>query len=73
MSKKEHNDGVTARTAKASLAFGRYRHVRAKYNPLESHFYMVKLWYVGVYLFFLIFGPKHTLWVLVRTASARWF
>ena len=22
---------------------------------------------------FLIFAPKHRLWVLVRTASARWF
>ena len=39
--------------------------------PLEPHFYIVKL---GVYMdvhFFLIFAPKHRLWVLVRTASAR--
>ena len=41
--------------------------------PLEPHFYTVKL---GVYMgmgipIFLIFAPKHRLWVLVRTASAR--
>ena len=39
--------------------------------PLEPHFYIEKLEYAGVYLFFLIFAPKHRLWVLVRTASAR--
>ena len=35
------------------------------------HFYIAKLGYAGVYLFFffLIFAPKHRLWVLVRTAS----
>ena len=41
--------------------------------PLEPHFYVVKLGYAGVYLFFLIFAPKHRLWVLVRTASPRRF
>ena len=72
--------------------------------PLEPHFYIAKLGYAGVYLFFLfllqnidcgyllepprrggsnvypqsmfgflIFAPKHRLWVLVRTASARRF
>ena len=35
------------------------------------HYYVEKLGIVGVYLFFLIFAPKHRLWVLVRTASAR--
>ena len=34
--------------------------------PLEPHFYIVKLGFAGVYLILL----KHTLWVLVRTASA---
>ena len=38
--------------------------------PLEPHFYTVKLG-VYIYIFFLIFAPKHRLWVLVRTASAR--
>ena len=32
--------------------------------PLEPHFYIAKLGYAGVYLFFLIFAPKHRLWVL---------
>ena len=40
---------------------------------LEPHFYIAKLGYAGVYLFFLIFAPKHRLWVLVRTASAKRF
>ena len=40
--------------------------------PLEPHLYS-KMGYVGVYLFFLFFAPKHRLWVLVRTASARRF
>ena len=33
-------------------------------------FYKVTLGYKGVFHFFLIFDPKHRLWVLVRTASA---
>ena len=36
-------------------------------HPLTPHFYIVKLGFTGVY-FFLIFAPKHRLWVLVRTA-----
>ena len=40
---------------------------------LIPQFYIAKLGYAGVYLFFLIFAPKHRLWVLVRTASARRF
>ena len=34
---------------------------------------MKKLGFVGLYLIFLFFDTKHTLWVLVRTASARLF
>ena len=41
-------------------------------HPLKPHFYIVKLGFTGVY-FFLIFAPKHRLWVLVRTASVRRF
>ena len=37
--------------------------------PLIPHFYIAKLGYAGIYLFFLILAPKHRLWVLVRTAS----
>ena len=39
--------------------------------PLEPHFYISK---TGVYRgipIFLIYAPKHRLWVFVRTASAR--
>ena len=36
---------------------------------LKTHFHTGKLGYAGIYLFFLIFGPKHRLWVLVRTVS----
>ena len=41
-------------------------------HPLTPHFYIVKLGFTGVY-FFLIFVPKHRLWVLLRTASLRRF
>ena len=70
--------------------------------PPEPHFYIVKLWYAGIYLIqdlasrkhvrvmytswtpllysktgvcrnILNFASKQRLWVLVRTASLRWF
>ena len=41
--------------------------------PLTPHFYLVKLGFIGVFIFFLIFALKHRLWVLVRTASLRRF
>ena len=41
-----------------------------KYIPFQLHFYIAKLGYTGVYLFFLIFASKHRLWVLVRIADA---
>ena len=37
---------------------------------LQPRFYIAKLGYARVYLYFLIF-PKHRLWVFVRTASAK--
>ena len=37
--------------------------------PLKPHFYVVKRVYRGIPNF-LIFDPKHRLWVLVRAASA---
>ena len=40
-------------------------------DPLTPHFYIVKLVFTGVYIFFLIFALKHRLWVLVRTASLK--
>ena len=43
------------------------------FDPLQSHFYIVKLGFTGVYIIFLISAQKHRLWVLVRTASARRF
>ena len=39
------------------------------FDPLKSHFYIVKLGFTGVYIIFLIFAQKHRLRVLVRTAS----
>ena len=47
----------------------RISRIRVTY-PLISNFYVEKLGYVGVSLFFLIFGPRHRLWVLVRTVLA---
>ena len=41
-------------------------------NPVTPHFYIIKLAFTGVYVF-LIFAPKHRLWVLVRSASVRRF
>ena len=49
------------------------KHIHVIPYPLISHFYIVKLGYAGVNLFFLIFAPKHRLWVLVRTASTENF
>ena len=43
------------------------------FDPLEPHFYTVKLGFTGVDIIFLISAQKHRLWVLVRTASPRWF
>ena len=39
------------------------------FDPLEPHFYIVKLGFTGVYIIFLVSAQKHRLWVLVRTAS----
>ena len=48
-------------------------------HPLTPHFYIEKVGFTRVYIFFLfllqgihiflIFAPKHRLWVLVRTGS----
>ena len=43
------------------------------FDPLKPHFYIVKLGFTGVYIIFSYFCSKHTLWVLVRTASSRRF
>ena len=43
------------------------------FDPLKSHFYLVKLEFTGVYIIFLISAQKHRLWVFVRTASPRRF
>ena len=43
------------------------------FDTLKPHFYIVKLGFTWVYIIFLISVQKHRLWVLVRTASARWF
>ena len=33
------------------------------FDPLKSHFYIVKLGFTGVYIIFLISAQKHRLWV----------
>ena len=43
------------------------------FDPLKPHFYIVKLGFTVVYIIFVISAQKHRLWVLVRTASTRWF
>ena len=43
------------------------------FDPLKLHFYIVKLGFTGVYIIFLNSAQKLRLWVLVRTASVRWF
>ena len=45
----------------------------AKVYPLEPHFYIEQNGGCRGLPIFLIFAPKHRLWVLVRTASARRF
>ena len=43
--------------------------------PLTPHFYLVKLGFKGVFIFFFLFlfALKHRLWVLVRITSLRRF
>ena len=43
------------------------------FDPVKPHFYIVKLEFSVVYIILLISAQKHTLWVLVRIASARRF
>ena len=43
------------------------------FDPHKPHFYTVKLGVTGIYVIFLISAQKHSLCVLVRTASARQF
>ena len=54
---------------------GGLHHETSLYNfdPLQPHFYIVKLGFTGVYIIFLVSAQKYRLWVLVRTASARRF
>ena len=49
------------------------KHAYIILNLIKLRFYIVKLGFTGVYIIFLIFAQKHRLWVLVRTASSRWF
>ena len=43
------------------------------FDPLEPHFYLVKLGFTRVYIIFLSSAQKRRLWVPVRTASSRRF
>ena len=55
-------------SVEARMPFGAIKIAIAKtylYNadPLKPHFYIVKLWFTGVYIIFLISAQKHRLWV----------
>ena len=43
------------------------------FDPIQPHFYIVKLGFKGVDIIFPFSAKKHTLWVPVRTASSRRF
>ena len=43
------------------------------FDPLKPHLYIIKLGFTGVYIILIISAQQHRLWVLVRTASQRWF
>ena len=50
------------------------KYVRVMYTPPEPHFYIAKLGYAGVYLYFSYFWPKHCGYSLEPpTASLRRF
>ena len=59
--------------AQADLNIPSRKHAYIMLTPLKPHFYIVKLGFTGVYIIFLISAQKHRLWVIVRTASSRWF
>ena len=43
------------------------------FDPLKYDNFIVKLGFTGVYIIFLNSVLKHRLWVLIRTASVKWF
>ena len=49
------------------------KHVRVIYTPLSPKFYSKSGEYSQGIPIFLIFAPKHRLWVIIRTASSRRF
>ena len=46
------------------------KHVLEMYTPFNPTFVKIN-WGLQGYTYFLIFAPKHRLWVLVRTASPQ--
>ena len=62
--KKEENIGLSVRSV--------LNRIRKTCTPLNPTF-IQQNWDMCVHLCFLIFDPKHALWVLVRTASATRF
>ena len=61
--------------SRSVVIFSVYIMLKSLYNvdPLTHHFYIVKLGFIGINIFILIFALKHRLWVLVRTVSMRQF
>ena len=64
---------VSARKSYGARAASIMKTCLYNFDPLKSHFYIVKLGYTRIYIIFLISAQKHRLWVLVRTASSRRF
>ena len=72
LKKKTMHVPVNSRVYKIGGLWGTFspgKHVRAIYTPLNPTF--SKTGVCRSIPIFLIFAPKHRLWVLVRTASAR--
>ena len=62
--------GMEGRTYGRTEAKTSGKHVRVMYTPLNPFCYIKTGVCRGIPIF-LIFAPKHRLWVLVRTASPR--
>ena len=51
----------------SAYAWGHFMHDITKtclynFDPIKPHFYIVKLWFTGVYIIFIISAQKHRLW-----------
>ena len=65
----KHLNNVIKQTQNFPNILFYWRHITKTYlynfDPLNPHFYILKLGFTGVYIIFLIFARKHKLWVRV--------